>query len=87
MEKEFKRFGLPNIALFVAFAQLSGSIGLIVGLMNTTILIYSSAGLCVMMIFACLARLRVKDSCRVSSPALFYLIINIVIFVHSLSLL
>ena len=84
MEKEFKRFGLPNIALFVAFAQLSGSIGLIFGLINPNILIYSSAGLSLMMLFAFFTRLRVKDSLISSFPALFYLILNIVIFIYSL---
>jgi hypothetical protein len=84
MEKEFKRFGLPNIALFVAFAQLSGSIGLIFGLINPTILIYSSAGLSLLMFFAFFTRLRVKDSLSSSFPALFYLILNLVIFIYSL---
>ena len=37
MEEEFKRFGLPNISLFIAFSQLSGSIGLIFGLFHPTI--------------------------------------------------
>ena len=84
MEEEFKRFGLPNISLFIAVSQLSGSIGLIFGLINPTILIYSSAGLSLFMFFALFTRLRVKDSLSSSFPALFYLILNIVIFIYSL---
>ncbi len=84
MEEEFKRFGLPNLALLTALCQLIGSIGLVFGLFNNYILIISTAGLSLMMIFACMARLRVKDSLKDSTPALFYLILNIVLFIYSL---
>ncbi len=84
MEKEFKRFGLPNISIFIAFSQLSASIGLILGLVNNTLLIFSSAGLTTMMLIACIVRFRVKDSLSSSFPALFYLILNLVIFINSL---
>jgi len=87
MEEEFKRFGLPNISLFIAVSQLSGSIGLIFGLFHPIILIFSSAGLTTIMLIACLVRIRVKDTLLESLPALFYLILNTVIFFHSLSVL
>ena len=87
MEEEFKRFGLPNISLFIAFSQLSGSIGLIFGLFHPIILIFSSAGLTTMMLIACLVRIRVKDTLLESLPALFYLILNTVILLYSLDLL
>ena len=87
MEEEFERFRLPNISLFIAFSQLSGSIGLIFGLFHPIILIFSSAGLTTMMLIACLVRIRVKDTLLESLPALFYLILNTVIFFHSLSVL
>ena len=87
MEEEFKRFGLPNISLFIAFSQLSGSFGLILGLVNNTFLIISSAGLTTMMLFACLVRFRVKDTLRESLPALFYLVLNTVILIYSLNLI
>lgn len=84
MEKEFKRFGLPNISIFIAFSQLSASLGLILGLVNNTLLIFSSAGLTTMMLIACIVRFRVKDTLIQSIPALFYLILNLVIFIYSL---
>ena len=87
MEEEFKRFGLPNISLFIAVSQLSGSIGLIFGLFHPIILIFSSAGLTTIMLIACLVRIRVKDTLLESLPALFYLILNTIIFFHSLSVL
>ena len=87
MEEEFKRFGLPNISLFIAVSQLSGSIGLIFGLFHPIILIFSSTGLTTMMLIACLVRFRVKDSLLESLPALFYLILNTVILLYSLDLL
>lgn len=87
MDKEFKRFRLPNISIFIAFSQLSASIGLILGLVNNTLLIFSSAGLTTMMLIACLVRFRVKDTLLESLPALFYLILNTVILLYSLGLL
>ena len=87
MEEELKRFRVPNISLFIAVSQLSGSIGLIFGLFHPIILIFSSSGLTTMMLIACLVRIRVKDTLLESLPALFYLILNTVIFFHSLSVL
>lgn len=87
MEQEFKRFGLPNLALLTALCQLIGSIGLLFGLINNFVLIFSAGGLSVMMFLACLARLRVKDSMKVSAPALFYFILNIIILIYSFNLL
>ena len=87
MEEEFKRFGLPHISLFIAFSQLSGSIGLIFGLFHPIILIFSSAGLTTMMLIACVVRFRVKDTLLESLPAIFYLVLNTVILIYSLNLL
>ena len=87
MEEEFKRFGLPNISLFIAFFQLSGSFGLIFGFFYPIILIISSAGLTTMMLIACLVRFRVKDTLLESLPALFYLVLNTVILIYSHNLI
>jgi hypothetical protein len=87
MEEEFKRFGLPNISLFIAFSQLSGSFGLIFGFFYPIFLIISSAGLTTMMLIACLVRFRVKDTLLESLPALFYLVLNTVILIYSHNLI
>ena len=62
MKSEFKRFGLEKFGLLTAVLEISGALGLLVGLMINSILLISSGGLALLMFFGVLARLRVKDS-------------------------
>ena len=80
MKSEFKRFGLEKIGPLTAVLELLGATGLLVGLQSNIILLISSAGLALLMFFALLVRIRVKDSLFVSIPALTYLVINATIF-------
>lgn len=80
MKSEFKRFGLEKIGTLTAVLELLGATGLLVGLQSNIILLISSAGLALLMFFALLVRIRVKDSLFVSIPALSYLVINATIF-------
>jgi hypothetical protein len=80
MKSEFKRFGLEKIGTLTAVLELLGATGLLVGLQSNILLLISSAGLGLLMFFALLVRIRVKDSLFVSIPAISYLIINAIIF-------
>jgi hypothetical protein len=80
MKSEFKRFGLEKIGTLTAVLELLGATGLLVGLQSNILLLISSAGLGLLMFFALLVRIRVKDSLFVSIPAITYLIINATIF-------
>ena len=80
MKSEFKRFGLEKIGTLTAVLELLGATGLLIGLQSNIILLISSAGLALLMFFALLVRIRVKDSLFVSIPAISYLIINATIF-------
>jgi hypothetical protein len=80
MKSEFKRFGLEKIGTLTAVLELLGATGLLVGLHSNILLLISSAGLGLLMFFALLVRIRVKDSLFVSIPAITYLIINATIF-------
>jgi hypothetical protein len=80
MKSEFKRFGLEKIGTLTAVLELLGATGLLVGLQSNILLLISSAGLGLLMFFALLVRIRVKDSLFVSIPAISYLIINATIF-------
>jgi hypothetical protein len=80
MKSEFKRFGLEKIGTLTAVLELLGATGLLVGLLSNILLLISSAGLGLLMFFALLVRIRVKDSLFVSIPAISYLIINAIIF-------
>lgn len=83
--QEFVRFGLPKLGRIVALLQAAGALGLLAGFWFPALMPAASAGLALMMFVALLVRLRVKDGLWVSLPALFFLGLNLSIFVLSLS--
>jgi hypothetical protein len=84
MKDEFKRLNLEKIGLLTITLELMGSIGLLVGLIYQPLLIISSGGLALLMFIAILFRLKSKDTLWVSLPALFYMLLNLFIFVNSI---
>jgi hypothetical protein len=83
LKSEFKRFQLEKFGLLTAVLEIVGALGLIAGLMFKPILLISSGGLALLMFFGLLVRLKVKDSFWVSLPALFYMMLNLYIFLAS----
>jgi hypothetical protein len=83
MKSEFQRFGLSKCAGLTIFLEFAGAIGLLIGLWSRPILLLSAAGLALLMFFGLLVRLRIGDSLKLSFPALFYLILNAVIFANA----
>lgn len=86
MKSEFKRFGLEKFGLLTVVLEISGAIGLLVGLFINFILLISSGGLALLMLLGFLVRLRIKDSLWVSLPALFFLMLNSYIFYESIQI-
>jgi hypothetical protein len=84
MKSELERFGLEKLRILTAILQLTGAIGLIVGLFINVILPISSGGLAILMLFGVAVRLKIRDSILVSLPALFYMILNSFIFYKSI---
>lgn len=84
MKSEFIRFGLSKFGTLTAILEILGSLGLLVGLIINQILILSSGGLALLMLFGVLARLRVKDSFFAILPAVFFLGLNAYIFFQAL---
>jgi len=80
MKGEFKRFGLEKAGTLTAVLELLGAAGLLVGLKFHLILLVSSGGLSILMLFGIAIRIMVKDSLWVSLPALFFMILNSYIF-------
>ena len=80
MKNEFRRFGLEKQGLLIAILQLTGAFGLIVGLILKPILLISSGGLAILMFLGLVVRLKVRDSLWVTSPAIFYMLLNSYIF-------
>jgi hypothetical protein len=84
MKAEFKRFGLEQYGLLTAVLEILGAIGLAVGLLLHPILLISSGGLAVLMFLGLVVRIRMKDGFWVSSPALFFMLLNTYILLESL---
>ncbi len=84
MKCEFERFNLKKFGLVVILFEGLGAIGLLVGMYFNPILLISSGGLALLMFLGVVTRLRVKDSLRVTLPALFFMVLNAVIFLVAL---
>jgi len=84
MKNEFKRFGLEKMGLTTVLLEISGALGLLIGLKFDFILSISSLGLALLMLFGLIVRIKLKDSIRVSFPAFFYMVLNTYIFWESI---
>ena len=80
MESEYKRWGYKDYRYLIGGLQLLGGMGLLVGLLVDNLLIVSSGGLILLMIMAVYVRFKIKDPIKMALPALFYAIINSLIF-------
>lgn len=83
MKTEFQRFGMSKYAGLTIFLEFAGAIGLLVGLWSRPLLILSAGGLALLMFCGLVVRVRIGDSLKLSFPALFYLVLNVVILVGS----
>ena len=82
MKKEFIRYGLQKLGLFVIILQFLGAVGLIIGFKYPPILLISALGLSLLMLAGLIVRLRLKDSLSAYFPALFYMLLNAYIFIR-----
>lgn len=80
MQKEFQRFKLERLMVLTGVLELLGGAGLLVGFYIDFILFISSGGLALLMFFAFLVRLKMRDSFWVSLPSFFFMVLNIFIF-------
>ncbi len=87
MKNEFKRFGLEKIGLTTVLLEITGAVGLLVGLKYYFILMISSLGLALLMFAGLIIRIKLKDSIWISLPALFYMVLNTYIFWSSINLM
>ncbi len=86
MKNEFKRFGLEKIGLVTVILEITGAVGLLVGLKFSPILLISSLGLALLMLSGLVVRIKLKDGIWASLPAFFFMILNGYIFWMSVSL-
>jgi hypothetical protein len=80
MTEEFKRYGLTRFRKLVGFLEVLGGIVLLIGMSFPPLLIFSSAGLTLLMLLGVIVRIRIKDSFILILPALILMLINTYIF-------
>lgn len=80
MKSEFKRFGLEKFGALTAILELMGGLGLIIGLKFNPVLVISSCGLALLMFLGVLVRIKVRDSILITLPAIFYMLLNLYLF-------
>jgi uncharacterized membrane protein YphA (DoxX/SURF4 family) len=80
MREEFERFGLSKFATLTGVLELMGGMGLIIGLKVHIILLLASGGLALLMLLGFGVRLKMKDGFLLSFPSVFFMIVNLYIF-------
>ncbi len=83
---EFNRYELPKFRKLTGFLQLIGALGLLIGLyFSPILLLLASIGLCVLMLFGFIVRLKIKDNFVKSSPSFAFAALNLCIALITLS--
>ena len=86
MINEYKRWGFNKRRKTIGFFQLLGGIGLLIGIKFNLILILSSLCLLIMMVFAIIVRIQIKDNISEALPAFTYILLNGIILNYSLGI-
>ncbi len=81
MVAEFKRYGLNTYRRPTGCLQLLGAVALLGGLFYVPLIVIASAGISLLMFMGLVVRIRLRDSIVQSTPALFYAVLNLVIFI------
>lgn len=86
MKNEFKRFKLEKLGILTIVLEILGAIGLLIGLWYEPLILFSSAGLALLMFLGVLVRIKLRDSLLISLPAVFYMALNAYIFYATMQL-
>lgn len=82
---EFNRYDLPKYRKLTGYLQLTGAIGLLIGLyFSPILLIAASTGLCLLMLVGFIVRIKIKDNFIKSSPSFTFAAINLFIALKTL---
>ncbi len=84
MKNEFKRFNLEKLGLLTIILELLGATGILIGLKFNLLLTISSLGLGLLMLCGLIVRIKLRDSILISLPAVFFMILNLIIFLESI---
>ena len=80
MKSEFSRWGFNKLRLFISFGQFFAAFALIFGFYNINVLVVASFFLFIMMICAIIVRVKINDTLTETFPAIFFAILNFIIF-------
>ena len=86
MISEYLRWGCQEYRVLIACLQLLAGLGLLVGIVYPLLLTLVSSLLTLMMLVAIVVRIRINDTIINTLPAVFYTILNFMIFYNSLNL-
>ena len=84
MLSEYDRWGYKDYRILLGCLQFLGGIGLLIGLINSTLLTVASFLLTFMMITAVFVRIKIKDTIPQMFPAILYTVLNFIILYNSL---
>ena len=80
MKEEFIAYGLPSwIMYLVGSLKVAFSIGLLVGLWIPEVVVFSASGIAIMMFFAIVMHVKIKDPLTKSIPAITFLVLSVLI--------
>ena len=85
MAVEFERYGLGRLRVFIAIAQIVGSIGLLAGYYSRPLRLVSAGGFAVMMLLALIVRVKIKDPLVAMLPAFVLMCLNLFLVVRALA--
>ena len=77
MRQEFERFGLEKFRVLTGVLEVAAAIGLALGLVLPIFGCLAAGGLALLMLFGFLVRLKIKDTLVQSTPAFFFMALNI----------
>jgi hypothetical protein len=81
MKTEFIRFGLASAQRKITgIAQVLGGLGLIIGyFLDVRISIFSTLGLCVLMLAGFIVRVKIKDTLAETLPSFLFMLLNLIL--------
>ena len=85
MLSEYARWGYKDYRILLGCLKFLGGIGLLVGIVNSTLLTVASFLLTFMMITAVFVRIKIKDSITQMFPAILYTVLNFIILYNSMA--
>ena len=80
MKEEFMVYGLPSWVMYsVGTLKVTFSVGLLAGLWIPEVVKFSASGIAIMMFFAIIMHVKIKDPLIRSIPAITFMVLSILI--------